>query len=70
MKRLALAAVVAVSIMACSKNEEAAVVDTTMAAPAMAPAPAAPADSVPMDSAAVVDSTVTADTAIVPPPAE
>ncbi len=70
MKRLALAAVVTLTIMACSKQDDAAVVDTTMAAPAMAPAPAAPADSMMMDSTHVMDSTVTIDTATVPPPAE
>lgn len=69
MKRLAFAAVVTLTIMACSKQDDAAVVDTTMAAPAMAPAPAAGADSMVMDST-VVDSAVTADTAMVPPPAE
>lgn len=70
MKRLALAAVVTLSIMACTKKEEAAVVDTTMAAPAMAPAPAAPADSMAMDSTHQMDSTKAADSAMVPPPAE
>lgn len=67
MKRLALAAVVTLTIMACSKQDDAAVVDTTMAAPAMAPAPEAPADSVTMDSTHVMDSTATADSAVVPP---
>lgn len=69
MKRLALAAVVTLSIMACSKQEDAAAVDTTMAAPAMAPAPAAPADSMTMDTTAT-DTTKTADSTMVPPPAE
>ncbi len=72
MKRLALAAVV-LSIAACSSQEEAPIADTSMTAPAMAPAPAAPADSMamPMDSA-MVDSMVdtTADSMVTPPPAQ
>lgn len=69
MKRLALAAVV-LSIAACSSQEEAPIADTSMTAPAMAPAPASPADSMamPMDSA-VIDSMVdtTTDSMVTPP---
>ncbi|HEY0971438.1 MAG TPA: hypothetical protein VGE02_10780 [Gemmatimonadales bacterium] len=73
MKRLALAAVV-LSIAACSSQDETPAADTSMTAPAMAPAPAAPADSMamPMDSA-MVDTTADTtmmDTSVTPPPAQ
>ena len=67
MKRLALAAFV-LSIAACTAKDETPA-DSTMAAPAMAPAPAAPVDSaammMPMDSTKPMDTTMTP-----PPPAQ
>lgn len=67
MKRLALAAAV-LSIVACSSQEEAPIMDSATA-PAMAPAPAAPMDSMPMTDTTMMDTTMT-DTTVTPPPAQ
>lgn len=68
MKRLAFAAIVLSSVIACGPREDAAL-DTTSAAPAMAPAPAAPADTMLMDTTQMMDTTMM-DTTATPPPAQ
>lgn len=57
MKRIALAAAV-LFVAACTTQEDAPAIDTTMAAPAMAPAP--------MDTS-MIDTTIIADSADVTP---
>lgn len=65
MKRLALAAIVVLSVVACSKKDEVPA-DTSMAAPAMAPTPAPAAT----DTSMMTDTTKAMDTTMTPPPAQ